>query len=337
MSQRLRVHELPLLTAGLPQPVDAWLRLAGVPTVALDSARIHARPADASAQLLLFDSSDANACSDARQASDSGVRTLDTAAIWESGALSTGASRTQRQVRARILERLKREIERTGGTWIRVADYPSPFQCAACYGTRPASSLLSQFAGAFEILPARYAESIPVACRRISDSTYVVDRSAEEMTVPGDIPSADEVEDWIHRRYSQGQPFAFADASDSAECEHEDIPFNPERFPLLWRTTFEEFAIWWKKRASIAFSAHCRGSVVTIECDDDFEDYRPMLELWRGRHVASFPLRSGGMTVREEGLMFLQEHVRHPAGFAPVWAESASAVSSKSRYKPRSA
>jgi hypothetical protein len=337
MSHRLRVHELPLLTAGLPQPVEAWLRLAGVPVVPLRSANIHARTADASAQLLLFDSSDANACSDARQASDSGVRTLDTAAIWESGALSSGANRTQRQVRARVLERLKREIERTGGTWIRLADYPSPFQCAACFGTRPASTLLAQFAGAFEFLPARYAEAIPVACRRISDSTYVVDRSAEELTVPGDIPSADEVEDWIRRRYSQGQPFAVAETCDSAESESEEIPFNAERFPLLWRTTFEEFAIWWKHRASIAFRAHCRGSVVTIECDDDLEEYRPMLELWRGRHVAAFPLRSGGMTVREEGLMFLQEHIRHPAGFAPVWAESPSAVSSKSRYKPRSA
>lgn len=333
MSTRLRVHELPLLSAGLPQIVEAWLRLAGVPVVPLETAAVHARTADASAQLLLFDSRDTAACSDARQASESGVRTLDTAAIWESVAISPEATRAQRQLRSRILERLKREIERTGGTWMRLADFPSPFQCAACFGTRPASSLLAQFAGAFEQLPVQFAEAIPVACRRISDSTYVVERGAEETTLPVDAAFAGEIEDWIRRRYSQGQPFAVAEPLEAAADD--EGPFAAERFPLLWRTTFAEFSSWWKERAAITFRAHCRGSVIEIDCDNDFEDFRPMVELWRGRHVASFPLRSGGMTVREEGLMFLQEHVRHPAGFAPVWAESVSASRLNSRYKPR--
>jgi hypothetical protein len=195
---------------------------------------------------------------------------------------------------------------------------------------------VSQFAGAFELLPARFAEAIPVACRRISDSTYVVDRAAEEMAVPGDMASSEDIDDWIRKRYSQGQPFAIADSFDSVSGESEDIPFNAERFPLLWRTTFAEFSMWWKLRASVAFRAHCRGSVVQVDCENEFEMYRPMLELWRGRHVASFPLRSGGMTVREEGLMFLQEHIRHPAGFAPVWAETLSAPGSVSRFQPRS-
>ncbi|MGE3316750.1 MAG: hypothetical protein AB7O26_16655, partial [Planctomycetaceae bacterium] len=282
MSQRLRVHELPLLTAGLPQMAESWLRLAGVPLVPLNSTTIHARPADASAQLLLFDSRNAEACSDARHASDSGVRTLDTAPIWGSAAISPVASRAQRQVRARILERLKREIERSGGTWIRVADYPSPYQCAACFGTRHASSLVSQFAGAFELLPARFAESVPIACRRISDSTFVVDRAAEEMCIPGDAAASEDVDDWIRRRYSQGQPFAVADAFDCSTGACEDIPFNPERFPLLWRTTFAEFSMWWKLRASIVIRAHCRGSIVQVDCENEFEMYRPMLELWRG-------------------------------------------------------
>ena len=116
-----------------------------------------------------------------------------------------------------------------------------------------------------------------------------------------------------------------------------DAPFDTRRFPLLWQTNFEEFANWWQRRAAIDFRARCRGSVVQIECGDDFGDCTPMLELWRGQHVASFPLRSGTNTVREDGLVFAQEHRRHPAGFAPIWTETERTATDKVKIKTRSA
>ena len=335
MRQRLRVHELPLLASGLPEALESWLRLAGVPVSPFGSRYLRAHPGEeASARLLLFDSRVQDACADARSAHERGLRVLDTAAIWEVGAIPQGGSRNQRTNRSRLLERLKSDIERSGGIWMRLADYPFPYQSAVCYGTESAGKTVSRFAGAFEPVPTRFAETAPVACRRVSDSTYLVDRTSEEGAATQENPTGDDIETWVRRRCTQGLPFVVHDAAPSIEG---DVPFDTRRFPLLWQTTFEEFANWWQRRAEIAFRARCRGNVFQIECDDELGDCSPMLELWRGQHVASFPLRCGTMTVREDGLVFAQEHHRHPAGFAPLWAETERPARNKVQIKSRSA
>jgi len=346
MPARLRLHDLPLLTSGLPEAAETWLRLAGVPVRPLASSRVPARSGgEAAAQLLLYDGRSAEARSDARFAREQGLRVLDTAGIWDSNTAATDATRSQRLIRSQNLERLKNEIERAGGTWMRVADYPFPYQCAACFGTKAAQihsraySSIRPFAGAFEPLPARFTEAIPVACHRVSDSTYVVDRTADQPGCGNDLSWSDhEIDAWIRRRYSHGLPFALDETPGPLGADDASVPFDARRYPLLWQTSLEEFAIWWKHRAAITFTARCRGTVIHIECDDDpNQEFRPMLELWRGRHVASFPLHPGEMTLREDGLVFLQEHMRHPAGFAPIWAEFAGTTDHHAKYLPRPA
>ena len=49
--------------------------------------------------------------------------------------------------------------------------------------------------------------------------------------------------------------------------------------------------------------------------------YCPVLEIWRGRHVAGIPLRSESIAVRKEGLVFQQQPTRHPAGFTAGWPD----------------
>ena len=217
---------------------------------------------------------------------------------------------------------------------MRLADYPFPYQSAVCFGTESARKTVSRFAAAFEPVPIRFADSAPVACRRISDSTYLVDHTSEAGVATQESPTGNDIETWVRQRYAQGLPFAVHDAVPSPDG---DAPFDARRFPLLWQTTFEEFSNWWQRRETIAFSARCRGNVFQIECDDELGDCSPTLELWRGQHVASFPLRPGKMTVREDGLVFVQDHHRHPAGFATLWAEAVRPAMNRVKIKSRSA
>jgi hypothetical protein len=329
------VHELPLYSSGLPGALENWLKLAGVPVATYSPKCLRtSSEGESSARMLLYDSRNSEACADARAAHEHGVRVLDTSAIWESGAIPLNTSRNQRLSRSRVLERLKTEIERLGGTWLRIADFPFPYQSAACFGTEGAEQHVRRLVAAFEPVPARFAATIPVACHRVSDSTYVVDRTVEQHLSSAETPAGNDVETWIRRRYAQGLPLAVPGAAPAIES---DIPFDAGLYPLLWRTNFEEFANWWRCRAKISFRAHCRGQILQIECDDEPCEFPPMLELWRGQHVASFPLHPGSMTVREDGLVFMQEHHRHPAGFAPQWAEFDRSSLLEVKPRPRSA
>ncbi len=335
MSSPRRVHELPLLAIGLPQVLSDWLHLAGVPVVPVNSPQSRMLSGgNSAAQLVLYDSRNLQTARDVRRFQERGVRLVDTSAVWERGPVGSNNARNERQARSRMLELLKVKIERAGGLWLRLADYPFPFQSAACFGTKGASISLSRLASAFESLPAHFAETIPVASWGLAESNHVLDRPSESATVAGDTTSNSDIESWVRRRYAQGLPMVISGDGPAFEG---DEPFDSQRLPLLWRTTFEQFATWWQQRAAISFRAHCRGNTIHLDCDDLFGNFPPMLELWRGKHLASFPLQQGQMTVRADGLVFQQEHNRHPAGFAPIWTEPLPHTRNQAKSPLRSA
>lgn len=335
MSSPRRVHELPLLSMGLPQVLSDWLHLAGVPVVPADSPQARMiSGGNSAAQLLLYDSRNQETSRELQRLQGRGVRAVDTSTVWERGPAVSTNVRSVQQIRSRVLELLKVKIEQAGGLWLRLADYPFPFQSAACCGTEGACTSLSRLAAAFESLPVYFAETIQAACRPFATSNYFVDRPSKSATLTGDTTSSTDIESWVRRRYAQGLPMAIF--SDESAIEG-NAPFDSQRLPLLWRTTFEQFATWWQQRAAISFRAHCRGNVIHLDCDDLFGNFPPMLELWRGNHLASFRLQQGQMTVRADGLVFQQEHNRHPVGFAPIWAEPLAKIRNHAKSPLRSA
>src|SRR5262249_44380628 len=54
-----------------------------------------------------------------------------------------------------FLERLKAEIESRGGVWVRLADYPFPYQSAICLGIEHLSEELAGFAAIAATLPGK--------------------------------------------------------------------------------------------------------------------------------------------------------------------------------------
>jgi hypothetical protein len=75
--------------------------------------------------------------------------------------------------------------------------------------------------------------------------------------------------------------------------------------PLLWRVTLTEFALWWRWRSERRWSVEPRGAG---RFEVQFEDWcgaRPLaLEVVRGRHVASVPLRGPRTALRLDELAY---------------------------------
>jgi hypothetical protein len=201
------VHpQLPLLLAGVPDRVADWLHQAGVPVSPwLPEAaggfwqRVgRSRREFPGGRFVLYDSRRADAVPDVRLCRRHGLVRLDVARLVYrapsgcaagpfanpslSGVLrGSQAAREDNPARSTFLDRLKSAIEKNGGLWARLADFPFPYRCAL--------SVDGPVAGA-ELLPRSSADS------------------ADERTAP--VAQAER----IARRYRAGLPMALAgDAS----------------------------------------------------------------------------------------------------------------------------
>jgi hypothetical protein len=88
--------------------------------------------------------------------------------------------------------------------------------------------------------------------------------------------------------------------------------------PLLWRVTLTEFAAWWRWRMSRSWSVVTRGEGrFEVQFDDWVGEFPLGLEVVRGRHVASVPLRGPVTPLRLEDLAY-ELRDEGPAVGAPV-------------------
>jgi hypothetical protein len=166
MSERVPSDDLPLLLAGIPAAVQGWLRQTGIPFAAFGQA------APVAGRIVLYDSRSLTSRCDAEAARAAGLTAIDAFGLLE------GAPRRQ-AVLPRFLRRpqpvvsrlgrffahLKNAVERQGGTWARVADYPFPWQCAACWGDGRFAAEFSEISEAFlasaESIEERYPRGVP--------------------------------------------------------------------------------------------------------------------------------------------------------------------------------
>ena len=142
MADRRTHVELPLLLAGITEPVEETLRLAGIPIARLSAETSGGigRPA-AAGRFVLFDSRVSSPRLDTKAAKLCGLTTIDVSTLGSrAGDPFTGKGRTTRRGESgngraeevAFLIRLKREIESAGGVWLRVADFPFPYQHVLC-------------------------------------------------------------------------------------------------------------------------------------------------------------------------------------------------------------
>jgi hypothetical protein len=182
-----------------------------------------------------------------------------------------------------FLERLKKALESEGGLWARIADFPFPYQGVVCTNGEWPKFPLPPEIGPQDLHPL----------------------------------------DAIQERYNAGLPSTIS-ASDLSELA--DLPpvtgLQSRGLPLLWRTKPKEFAAWWQERNHLEVRIWQSSTHYHVECRIANTSVCPVLELWRGNHLASVPLRSDSLVIRKDGLVFQQQPARHPAGFTAGWPDT---------------
>ncbi len=129
----------------------------------------------------------------------------------------------------------------------------------------------------------------------------------------------------IRERYIAGLPVSLSakDLSRLAELPPVGGLQSPG-LPLLWRAEQTDFAAWWEYRYRLELTLWQTPTHYHVQCSKTNSSFCPVLEIWRGNHMASVPLRSESLVVRKDGLVFQKQPVRHPAGLTAVWPDSMS-------------
>ena len=159
MTEPAKLPDLPLMLAGVPRPVKELLREAGIPAEALPDVPLLAA---GTGRFVLFDPQNSRSAAQARRAALHGLKAIDLRSLTApSGDLQelsleheTGWHMAGECAVAKVfLEQLKSVVESQGGAWVRLADYPFPYQSAICVGVEHVSEELADFANVAAALP----------------------------------------------------------------------------------------------------------------------------------------------------------------------------------------
>jgi len=266
---------------------------------------------------VLFDSRNPARRQAARTALGARARTIDVCSLHHRGTSSGGAANPAAHMTAALDQRrtadfharLKQRLEKLGGVWLRISEFPFPYRSVLCIAGDAGGDDLERFKRTFG----------PAA---VSGSAAA--KTGEHAHRPGL-----DVEDRIARCYAAGTPMFSVESAPV---------FDTTRSPLLWQTSVDEFARWWRIRGQIELRVWKAGGVYRIQSESGFGGFRPAVELWRGNHAASLPLTAGEMTVEESGLAFVLERIRQPNGLASLnMADDIQLISTNLRtYEPYS-
>ncbi|HEY2249588.1 MAG TPA: hypothetical protein VGH74_00960, partial [Planctomycetaceae bacterium] len=402
MTEPAKLPDLPLMLAGVPRPVTELLREAGIPAEALPDVPLFAA---GTGRFVLYDPKNSRSAARARRAAAHGLKPIDLRALMagpgngmpgdfdelslehETDWRLAGECAAARN----FLEQLKTAVESHGGAWVRLADYPFPYQSAICVGVEHVSDDLADFAQVARALPgmathfmssrlradrltdlaqsagadlgwqinAADCESSPR--RTLSHWTTRLERFAAANLVPSGLafsgerdntpginklwqlglryschqspgvacraeiqlralpgaawirfstltlPPADLFLEWVAEHYQSGCPLFLAATTARIELVKELLRLSGDagRCSLMWRTTFGEFARWWAQRRQLKLQVWRTGSGHEIHASGDFGAFPWGVELWRGNHRATLPLRQTEVAIADEGLVYL--------------------------------
>ncbi|MGC1274239.1 MAG: hypothetical protein WBC44_11075 [Planctomycetaceae bacterium] len=300
MSTVLPTITLPLLTLGLPGRVSGWLLDAGMPIIPIETTAVRRgiAPKGEGRSIVLFDSRNASARTDAEAAEALGYETIDVARLLVARPADDDPERTvvpASDPRRRFFDGLRLAIEEAGGLWVRLADFPYPYRWAVCdESSGSLDSLDSHGEAAFASALTAFAE-LPAG-----NGSH------------GRLPAGD----WLMTCASAGRPIRLdGDAAETLSRHGRRASGSPS----TWTTTLADFAGWWRVRRRLALKVVRHGRACEIELgvprgvsDDGFV---VPVEIWRGRHVAVVPVRPGRLVLSDDSLPFQLNAARHPAGF----------------------
>ncbi len=158
-----------------------------------------------------------------------------------------------------------------------------------------------------------------MACRAETQSRGVPDAAWIRFSTLA-LPAADKFLEWVGEHYQSGCPLFLAATTARLELVKELLRLSGDagRCSLMWQTSFGEFARWWVHRRQLKLQVWRTESGHEIHAAGDFGPiagpFPWAVEIWRGNHRATLPLRQTEVAIPDEGLVYLQSPKRNPAG-----------------------
>ncbi len=152
------------------------------------------------------------------------------------------------------------------------------------------------------------------------DAAHVLSDEIPDSDFTRALHAEDWVLEWVTSHYKSGTPMLLRQIAGSPHLAQTlyDVSSNASRCSLMWRTSFREFAQWWHVRSQLALQVWRTANGYEIHADGDLASFPPAIEVWRGGHVATLPLRQPILKLQDEGLVFLKSQSKRPAGFSDV-------------------
>ena len=141
------------------------------------------------------------------------------------------------------------------------------------------------------------------------DVAAAVARAVEHGNVGRNVRSDDSTREISCARLLQSLKHLI-ETADGLWARVPEVPFPWHYDPRSWRATPAELLAWRKSRGRIRVQIARTPQTWEITATGDFGGFRPAIELWRGRHVASFELQHGEMTLPLSGLVYQQSAER---------------------------
>lgn len=195
--------------------------------------------------------------------------------------------------------------------WLRIQS-----QTLASLGTVPRSTTLP---------PAVHSRTTTDSQQRI-DSAHVF---GERSDSPFPASFANWTIEWVREHYQAGSPL-FIQALVDQEPQMQalaNLASSVRRCSLMWQPSLAEFASWWKLRRQLSFQAWQTPEGCEIHIPAEEPAGLWAVEIWRGNHFTTVPLRQPILHIRNDGLVYVRAESKSPCGFciprpAPAVVES---------------
>lgn len=281
MPEFLGLPQLPLLVAGISLAAESLLRCAGLPCVHVELDQSLPVISQLPGRIVLYDAERAGSSAARAAFSRLGLPCVNISGLTDRlpaeprQSIGPQSAATHSPDRS-VFVSLRKAVERAGGIWLRIADYPHPYQ-----------SVLLPASAKFDAMPPGFAKCFTQKALPLR-------------------PAAE-------KRYDAGLPMLVPDRLLATESKASANLY--QHFPLLWTPTVDEFQHWWDLRRNLNVTLRCDEGAYAIDVDGVCGSYCPALELWRGRHVAALPVPPGKHKFHENGVPFVEARHRSPAGF----------------------
>ncbi len=322
MSVSRQLPDYPILLSGVAAPVVKGLREMGLPVTELhdDLAQLSGYQSS-SWNLLLVGSQKAFNVRDRQLLSHCRIPLIDLAEFTSKQAqartrdeMHQKSSHGIEQFNAAFVIRLKDRLQQTGGVWIRLSDYPYPFQGVICYGESNLGRDFLEYTNVMSPLP------VTLDHLHLNAEAGWLNRANEE--------SARKLRVELVSSYRQGLPVSLTsiESQNQLKTLFENINLDRKQMPLVWVTSLTTFFRWWNLRRELSVSINRRNTSWETIISGQFEGFHPGLQIWKGRHSATVALSRGVNEIRDELLALAMNQERHPGGFTAHWAGSKSSI-----------